>query len=110
MYSYKESYSKENDIVLLSTNGGAMPALCMGFGVQKKTCWTSTFQGIAYFIQLYLVKVIQLQDILNMCEVTAFYSSKQVKGILWSISRKSLLMEEKSRFQSKKNSTIKHHN
>jgi len=37
VYSYKESYSRETAFVLLSsTNGGAMPASCMGFVAQKK--------------------------------------------------------------------------
>ena len=72
-----------------------MLASCMGFAAQKKKCSTPILQGIAYFLQPYLGKEIRLQDISNTCEVTAFYSSKKVNGILWCISRKSSSMEEK---------------
>ena len=53
-----------------------MPASCMGFVAQKKKCWTRILQGIAYFIQAYLVEVIRLQNIWKTCEITASYSSK----------------------------------
>jgi len=58
-----------------------MLASCMGFSAQKK-CSTSILQGIAYFLQPYLGKVIRLQDISVIRLQDISYSSSKVVGLL----------------------------
>jgi len=83
-----------------------MPASCMGFVAQKKKCWTRILQGIAYFTQPYLIKVIRLQDISNMWGHSILLIKISKRHSLKHL-QKVIVDGEKSRFQSKKNSTYK---